>query len=746
MDLPSQTESFPAKAQLSAAGRKVKWIRPNGSPFPGLERMKETFLSEVQRVALGEQGDVNSLAFRDPENFVAGELHNHLQEWHTILEGYKDCDLILQWMTGGVNVLDFARPFKGIFKGKKYESVLPPKAIFQNHPSCKQFSTFITTSISSRVETGAVKVWGKVGEVERPWLVLPLTVEPSKPRLCIDARFLNLWMSDTPFTLDKLAEVPRFIYPGSHMSKLDDKSGYDHIKLTEDSQVFFGFCWEGWWFVNTTLPFGWKNSPFVYQTTGMAATSYLRNLGVPCSLYIDDRLIGEILADRGVWSLPVHLRAEKFSKAAAEAALYLTCTVLIILGYTLGLNKSVLIPQTLLLYLGMCVDSKLQAFIIPEEKKHKFAEVRERLLSCDARIPLNMLQRFMGKCISFSLAFPGAKFYIREISAAIGLATRKGDSSLPALPPLVEEELKFWRFLDTWSKHILWRSEKHAALTVSTDASLNRWAAVIHFGAHELTFGDFWEEDLLPQSINVKEFWAVAKMLESLPPELSDCRLDVRVDNQSVIHSWQGRGPRSKEMLQIAKRIFNLVTARNLQMTMHYVPSASNPADWFTRQSHGSDAMLSPEFWSRVQQHFGGETGHTFDLMALDSNAMRDADGFPLPHFTPFPTPGSSGVNVFCQDLSRFDGISENAYVFPPFALIAPLLRFVQEQRAVVTIIVPTLSPLPSWWPMLKIMTSSMFVLAERGETKALLFSSRRGFVPREIAFGLRACRIGGRS
>ncbi|KAJ7331140.1 hypothetical protein OS493_020842 [Desmophyllum pertusum] len=278
--------------------------------------MKETFLSEVQRVALGEQGDVNNLAFRDPDNFVAGELHNHLQEWHTILEGYKDCDLILQWMTGGVNVLDFARPFKGVFKGKKYENVLPPKAIFQNHPSCKQFSTFITTSISSSVETGAVKVWGK------------------------------------------------------------------------------------------------------------------------------------------------------------------------------------------------------------------------------------------------------------------------------------------------------------------------------------------------------------------------------------------GRGPRSKEMLQIAKRIFNLVTARNLQMTMHYVPSASNPADWFTRQSHGSDAMLSPEFWSRVQQHFGGETGHTFDLMALDSNAMRDADGSPLPHFTPFPTPGSSGVNVFCQDLSRFDGISENAYVFPPFALIAPLLRFVQEQRAVITIIVPMLSPL----------------------------------------------------
>ena len=89
-----------------------------------------------------------------------------------------------------------------------------------------------------------------------PHVVLPLTVEPTKPRLCIDARFVNLWMKDSPFTLDRLSDVPRLVYKGSFMTKCDDESGYDHLLLSESSQTYFGFEWGGLWFVCTTLPLG----------------------------------------------------------------------------------------------------------------------------------------------------------------------------------------------------------------------------------------------------------------------------------------------------------------------------------------------------------------------------------------------------------------------------------------------------------------------------------------------------------
>ena len=62
--------------------------------------------------------------------------------------------------------------------------------------------------------------------------MLPFRVEPSKPRLCQDARFLNNWTSDQPFSLDTLVDVTRYVYKGSFLTKCDDKSGYDHILLT----------------------------------------------------------------------------------------------------------------------------------------------------------------------------------------------------------------------------------------------------------------------------------------------------------------------------------------------------------------------------------------------------------------------------------------------------------------------------------------------------------------------------------
>ena len=57
--------------------------------------------------------------------------------------------------------------------------------------------------------------------------------------------------------------------------------------------------------------------------------------------------------------------------------------------------------------------------------------------------------------------------------------------------------------------------------------------------------------------------------------------------------------------------------------------------------------------------------------------------GFQRPHFTPFLTPCSAGVNLLHQDLSICDGITVNAYVFPAFSLIGPLLRFLRSQRAI---------------------------------------------------------------
>ena len=64
------------------------------------------------------------------------------------------------------------------------------------------------------------------------------------------------------------------------------------------------------------------------------------------------------------------------------------------------------------------------------------------------------LQRFQGKCISFSLAVPATKLFIRAISSAIGSVKPSG---MVILTPLLRQDLEYWRFLDSWEDVLPWR-------------------------------------------------------------------------------------------------------------------------------------------------------------------------------------------------------------------------------------------------------------------------------------------------
>ena len=59
-------------------------------------------------------------------------------------------------------------------------------------------------------------------------IVLPLTIEPAKPRLCINLMYLNNWVIDIPFSLDTLKDVPRATEANAFYTHIDDKTGFDN--------------------------------------------------------------------------------------------------------------------------------------------------------------------------------------------------------------------------------------------------------------------------------------------------------------------------------------------------------------------------------------------------------------------------------------------------------------------------------------------------------------------------------------
>ena len=114
-------------------------------------------------------------------------------------------------------------------------------------------------------------------------------------------------------------------------------------------------------------------SPFNHHSIGLAAAGFLRSHGIPCSLFIDDRLNGEIITATGPWSKLSQERPRALRLEAAKAALYVVLSLLIELGDTTGMKKSVLAPTTSLEYLGLIVDSDKQSSLIPQHKRETFA-------------------------------------------------------------------------------------------------------------------------------------------------------------------------------------------------------------------------------------------------------------------------------------------------------------------------------------------------------------------------------------
>lgn len=161
-----------------------------------------------------------------------------------------------------------------------------------------------------------------------------------------------------------------------------------------------------------------------------------------------------------------------------------------------------------------------------------------------------------------------------------------------------------------------------------------------------------------------------------------------------------------------------------------YIPSKENEADAPARRLTTLNCKLDPKSWQRVQQEFGGSKGHTFDLMALDSDALTHQDGSLLPHFTPQPSPQSCGVNFFAQDLSSGAPFLEYPYVLPPLSLMGPVLRFLRSHGRSCTIIALNVYPKKYWLPLIQSYASKPRRLAVKREVGALLLPSRQGWFP----------------
>lgn len=646
----------------------------------------------------------------DPNFFLAGNLHRNASQWQYIISDPGNS--ALGWINNKVDIHDFMQPFKGKFWGIEYDHSYPPPRRFNNASNCGKFVDFINAELISRLKSGAVSYLGRVGEIEPPYIVSPITVEPTKPRLCINLMYLNCFMKDTPFSLDTLVNVPHIIKKCSYMTKLDDKSGYDHVFMSESSKKLLGFQWGGHYFCCNSLVFGWKNSAYVYHTLNLEAMSYLRKLTISGLIYIDDRLLEEYNG-----TVPITLDTPYMRSCIA---LRLSVKLLVSLGYFLGVPKCVFVPTQCIIFLGMIINSIECSFFITDKRKDKFLSLQALILNKQS-VSLSTIQQFTGMCVSMAMAIPAAKLYTACCNRAISKAC-SNNSLIVKLDKSLREEITFWEFLKNWNEPYPWLLERHYTLTISSDSSDYKWGAVYLENGGQITFSDYWSNDQLQLPIMLKEALALKNALLCLAEKIKGQRILAQVDNKAVVYAWENQYSKCSALNVIMKDIFQIIFSSKCSLSLSYIPTNENPSDVSSRHLSKSDATLTQRAWGFIQLLYGP---HTIDMFALDSNSMTDQQGHVLTHFTPYPTPLSGGVDAFAQTYSD----QENYYAFPPFCLLPAIVKFIIQEQITCTLLLPEIHPCPPWITLTTRYASSIRPVGYIHDKGVLLYPSKRGFV-----------------
>ena len=235
------------------------------------------------------------------------------------------------------------------------------------------------------------------------------------------------------------------------------------------------------------------------------------------------------------------------------------CFVVISLGYFIGLKKRCLIPTATRPFLGYSCDSGRQAFLHPQDKKGKFAELREAILSKKS-ISVKTLQTFAGKTTSFALLVP-------QLSCTPILCIRP-------FPELLRVPLSKLNYLLPFE-----RKFSTGVSLIAGEDSLEKWVSFtgsIVFGC--LLILNAADAFLDPVDSKMQFVVVAMKPIEVVPssskrfrPYVShseNTRLDVFVDNKPLVSSWESQVSKSAEVSYVMKSIFQFSLSRNLSLSL----------------------------------------------------------------------------------------------------------------------------------------------------------------------------------
>ena len=529
-------------------------------------------------------------------------------------------------------------------------------------------------------------------------------------RVIFNLKNLNESIEYHHFKMDTVESAVNLLSKNCWMTSVDIRHAYLTVRIATEHQKYLRFRWKGKCFQYTCLPFGLSSAPRIFTKLLKPVFATLRQAGCTIIGYIDDCLI---VAD---------------SKEECLDSLQKTIDMLQTLGFIINFDKSELVPQRRLEFLGHIFNSEQMIIDLPQNKKNTIILECERLR--DKNISkIRDVARVIGLIVSSFSAVEYGQLHYRDLEHNKSEALKHHCGNFEASMNITEAmrvELTWW--IENLNKQIRHVSHGNPQIILETDASLEGWGASVD----DNQTGGRWSAQEKENHINYLELLAIYYALKSFKSKFCNKHVKILSDNTTAVSYIRKMGGiKSVACNGIASKIWEWCEKQNIWLSCAHIAGKDNKiADEKSRKFNDNiEWTLSSKVFEKICEKLGSPD---VDLFATRLNTQ-------VKKFCSWEAdPDCSFVDAFTIDWKQF----VLPYMFPPFSVLNHCIRKIREDQAEGILLVP-LWPTQVWFTNVMAMVIQPPLLIKR--SKNLLYLPNQNTVhPLWKQMTLVVCRVSG--
>ena len=603
-----------------------------------------------------------------PENFFGGKIAKFINQW--------------EMLTSDSWILDIVKGYKIEFEQLPFQ---------QNLPNSIHFNTEECNIIRQEIQKLLHK---EVIEITTPCFknfISNICVRPKADgthRLILNLKYLNEDVEHIHFKMETLKSVLPIIKRNSWYASVDLKDAYYSVPVDKEFRKYLCFYWENSLYRFTSLPNGLSSAPRVFTKLMKPVFSHLRKMGYTNICYIDDIL----------------LQGDTYEECLENVTQ--TTQLVDNLGLTIHPIKSVFEPCTSITFLGFIINSEDMTIRLTPEKAKELSDLCNNL-SKRAEITIRELAQVIGKMVASESGMEYGPLYYKSLEIEKDKKLKENCGNFEAK---IQISNSAKCSLNWWSNNIqlcfksLILSEPD--IVIKTDSSKTGWGGVVENTT--LKTGGFWSYEEQQHHINFLELKAAFLTIQSFLSTDKNKHVKLFMDNSVAVSYLSKFGGRKEQLNNLTRHIWFWCIDRNIKLSVFHLPGNCNTeADSMSRNlSVDMEWKLNTAVFKVIEDTYGPLF---MDLFASRLNHQ-------LQTYTSFlPDPNAIAVDAFSLNWN----LNIN-YAFPPFSLIAQVLKKLEQDQGQLVLIAPLWTTQPWFTKLLQMVCADSYLLPVR---KNLLMS-----------------------